>query len=80
MRCPTSPVSAWYARLCLSFKIHVVYSVCRIGVGTGLRCRGNWWRHRSRDQYIFAVRPRILRMRAGRDREQRIAPVRRTPR
>jgi len=23
-------VSAWYARLCLSFKIHVVYSVCRI--------------------------------------------------
>jgi len=30
MRSPISPVSAWYARLCLSFKIHVVYSVCRI--------------------------------------------------
>src|SRR5216684_3700155 len=30
MRSPTSPVSDWYARLCLSFKIQVVYSVCRM--------------------------------------------------
>ena len=30
MRSPTSPVSAWYARLCLSCKIHVEYSFCRI--------------------------------------------------
>src|SRR5258707_15884577 len=30
MRSPTSPVSAWYARLCLSCKIQVVYSVCRM--------------------------------------------------
>src|SRR4029077_7679537 len=30
MRSPTSPVSAWYARLCLSFKIQVLYSVCRM--------------------------------------------------
>src|SRR5437868_11677075 len=30
MRPPISLVSAWYARLCLSFKIHVLYSVCKI--------------------------------------------------
>jgi hypothetical protein len=31
---PPSLVSAWYARLCLSFKIQVVYSVCRIRLST----------------------------------------------
>src|SRR5882762_10777991 len=37
MRSPTSPVSAWYARLCLSCKIQVVYSVCRMRLSaTGL--------------------------------------------
>lgn len=37
MRSPTSLVSAWYARLCLSFTIHVEYSFCRIRLpATGL--------------------------------------------
>ena len=30
MRSPTSPVNAWYARLCLSLMIHVEYSFCKI--------------------------------------------------
>src|SRR3974390_3313725 len=37
MRSPTSPVRAWKARLCLSCKIHVEYSFCRIRLpATGL--------------------------------------------
>lgn len=30
MRSPTSPVSTWYARLCLSCNIHVEYSFCKM--------------------------------------------------
>jgi hypothetical protein len=30
MRSPTSPVNAWYARLCLSWMIQVEYSFCKI--------------------------------------------------
>src|SRR5580700_10816646 len=30
MRSPMSPVSAWYAWLCLSLTIHVEYSFCRM--------------------------------------------------
>src|SRR6202030_1514 len=30
MRSPTSPVSSGYARLCLSLRIHVEYSSCRM--------------------------------------------------
>src|SRR6202035_4870075 len=37
MRSPMSPVSAWYALLCLSLTIHVEYSFCRMRLSaTGL--------------------------------------------
>src|ERR1700688_2486794 len=37
MRSPMSPVSAWYAWLCLSLTIHVEYSFCRMRLpATGL--------------------------------------------
>lgn len=34
MRSPISPVSAWYARLCLSLVIQVEYSFCKIRLPT----------------------------------------------